>query len=381
VKTVNQGELVTLGRGTCIVDITIGGIKHRVTLRDCLYVPNAVFNLISVGRMLQREWDCVFKGSLSILGSYCEFSHKGQSLGQVPIIRNLCQLDMCFVPPTRLSTEPVPMEIAAFVERPLMWDTWHGRLGHPGGDSVKCLPIIATGVKVDKDTPLQRCEACVMAKHPHRPFPSSETPRANHMLDLIHSDVCGLFPVQTPHGKTYFIIFLDNHTHLINIQLLTSKDQALQAWTIVKNLWENHAERRVKTFHSDNGGEYIGGAFTRALQDAGIECQLTSPYAHQQNGKAERVMCTIQGRSLAMLEAAHLLKSLWGRRFSLLATYGTARSLAPYHPENTLRNGEWETARFVSPLDFWITLLGSHPSQTSDEIQTSLPSNNIHGLL
>ena len=211
-------------------------------LRDCLYAPEAVSNLISVGRMLQWGWDCVFKGSLSPSGPYCEFLHKGRSLGQVPMVGNLRQLDMCFIPPARLSAAPVTTEITAFVEQPLTWDTWHTRLGHPGGNSVKCLPIVATGVKVDKDTPLQCCEACVVAKHPRRPFPSSETPRADHMLNLIHLDICSPFPIQTPHGKLYFIIFLNDHSHLINIQLLALKDQAFQAWTIVKNLWEHHTE-------------------------------------------------------------------------------------------------------------------------------------------
>lgn len=187
-KTANQGELSTFGQGTCIVDITIGGVEHHVTLQDCLYAPEAVFNLISVGCMLQWGWDCVFKGLLLPSGPYCKFLHKGQSLRQVPMVGNLCQLDMRFIPPARLSAAPVTMEITVFVEQPLTWDTWHAHLGHPGGNSVKHLPIIATGIKVDKDTPLQHCEACIMAKHPRRPFPSSETPRANHMLDLIHSD-------------------------------------------------------------------------------------------------------------------------------------------------------------------------------------------------
>ena len=107
------------------------------------------------------------------------------------------------------------------------------------------------------------------------------------MLDLIHSNLCGPFPVRMPHGKLYFIVFLDDYTNLINVQLLSSKDQALEAWSIVKARWENHTERHVKVFRSDNGGEFISNAFTKTLQDAGIECQLSAPYAHQQNGKAE----------------------------------------------------------------------------------------------
>ena len=108
-------------------------------------------------------------------------------------------------------------------------------------------------------------------------------------------------------------MFLDDHSHLINIQLLVSKDQALEAWNIVKNLWENHTKHHVKVFCSDNGREYISTAFTKALQDAGIEHHLVLPYAHQQNSKAEQAIHTIQGHSLAMLEAVRLPKYLWGK--------------------------------------------------------------------
>jgi hypothetical protein len=91
------------------------------------------------------------------------------------------------------------------------------------------------------------------------------------MLNLIHSDLCGPFPIATPHGKYHFIIFLDDHTNLLNLQLLATKDQALEAWTLVRKRWENHAERTVKVFRSDNGGEFIGRAFTESLAAAGIE--------------------------------------------------------------------------------------------------------------
>lgn len=80
----------------------------------------------------------------------------------------------------------------------------------------------------------------------------------------------------------------------------------------MKNLWENHTERKVKVFCSDNGGEFLSAEFTKALEEAGIQRQLAAPYAHQQNGKAERAIRTIEGRSLAMLEATGLPLTLWG---------------------------------------------------------------------
>ncbi|KAG1830941.1 hypothetical protein DFJ58DRAFT_634901, partial [Suillus subalutaceus] len=71
---------------------------------------------------------------------------------------------------------------------------------------------IAKGVMVTDAMPLQQCESCIIAKHPRRPYPPSTEPKATQMLDLIHSDLCGPFPVITPHGKLHFIVFLDDYT-------------------------------------------------------------------------------------------------------------------------------------------------------------------------
>jgi hypothetical protein len=132
-------------------------------------------------------------------------------------------------------------------------------------------------------------------------------------------------PCRNTTPKHHFIIFLDDHTHLLNLQLLASKDQALEAWEIIRKHWENQSGRRVKVFRSDNGGEFIGAAFTQALTSAGITHQLPAPYAHQQNGKAERAIRTVEGRLFAMLEAADLPVTLWGEA-ALTACYLWNRS-------------------------------------------------------
>ena len=326
VKTANQGTLQTSGRGSCVVELMLNADTYCIVLKDCLHTPRALLNLFSVGRMLQYGWGCEFKGCTLALSPSCVLSHQNEVLGCVPLLNNLCYLPVRFRHPNEIhsrspmykeicasaTSEMVP-EISTFAKLQLTWDTWHARMGHPGGDIVHHLPLVATGVNVDVDVPSTRCESCIMAKHPRQPHPPSSTPCVKHILDLVHSDVCGPFPVPTPHGKLYFIIFLDDHMHLINVQLPSSKDQALEAWNIVRAKWENVAERWIKVFRSDNGGEFLSFAFKKALQDAGIEHQLSSPYSHQQNGKAERALCTLQGHALAMLEAARLPPYLWGK--------------------------------------------------------------------
>ena len=291
VQTVNHGMLCTTGRGTCIAELILGSEKYRVTLHKCLHAPEALVNLLSVGHMLEKGWDCEFRGSCGGGTAHCQLSYNGEVLGSLPLVGNLCHVNLQFIHPNELVSRTLRVKEISVVARPgTTLDLWHAWMGHPGSDLVKCLPLVATGVHIDHSAPLSRCKACIMAKHPRKPYPPSSSPCAEHMLDLIHSDLCGPFPVCTPHAKLYFIVFLDDHTHLLNVQLLASKDQALGAWRIVKSLWENHSERKVNVFRSDNGREFLSTEFTRALEEVGIEQQLAAPYAHQQNGKAERAM-------------------------------------------------------------------------------------------
>jgi hypothetical protein len=357
VKTANHGSLLTTGRGTCIAELLLGNEMFRVTLHDCLHAPGALINLLSVGRMLQRGWDCAFRGSGDGIDATCQLSYKGETLGTLPVISNLCHVNLCFLHPSVLASSVSLMtEISAVARVPVTLDLWHARMGHPGGEIVKRLPVVATGVQIDSSKPLSQCEACIIAKHPRKPYPPSKSPRALHMLDLIHSDLCGPFPIRTPHGKLYFVVFLDNHSHLLSVQLLTSKDQVLDAWKMVQALWENHAGRTVKVFHSDNGGEFISTAFSAVLADAGISRQLSAPYAHQQNGKAERAMHTLKGRLLAMLEAAGLPLTLWGEAVLTAAYLWNRTEFASLPPGRT----PFEMVNGVKPDLSHLRIFGSH---------------------
>jgi len=51
---------------------------------------------------------------------------------------------------------------------------------------------------------------------------------------------------------------------------------------------------------SDAGGEYKSKAFETMLKDRGIEILQSIPYAHQQNGRAEWVICTLMEKAESM---------------------------------------------------------------------------------
>ncbi|KIK13150.1 hypothetical protein PISMIDRAFT_119457, partial [Pisolithus microcarpus 441] len=78
-KTANQGSLDTKGYRDCVAILKLGGRRIHLRLQHCLYAPNAVVNLLSVGRMVERGWDVRFRGG----PSQCELAHKEVVLGSV----------------------------------------------------------------------------------------------------------------------------------------------------------------------------------------------------------------------------------------------------------------------------------------------------------
>jgi len=317
VKTANHGQLPTLGSGDCIALLPVGDDKFSVRFSGCLHAPSAMLNLLSVGWMVAKGWECNFRGA----PPRCDLVYRTQPLGSHLLQNNLCFLDIEFLSvdtPLPLLKSPVPL--SAFTRISPTSDLWHARLGHVGGDAATHVDRFANGADVDSSSPLSVCELCIIGKHARQPFHPSETQRSSDFLDLVHADVAGPMPVLTPHGKRYFLVILDDYTHVLDIHLLATKDQALEAWEITRRRWENKYSRKIKTFQTDNGGEFVNSAFVAALTAAGISHQFSVPYMHQQNGKAERVIRTIEGRVLAMLHFVGLSQTYWGEA-ALTAAY------------------------------------------------------------
>jgi hypothetical protein len=171
VKTANHGRLPTSGHGDCVADLCIGGKTRRLRLTNCLHAPGAMVNLLSVGYMVEKGWAVNFLPG----PARCQLIFQSKCIGEIPMTGKLVFLDLQFVRPTAASPS-LSWELSAFARVPVTWDLWHARMGHPSGDAVKHLPLIAKGIIVTDTTPLQHCESCIVAKHPRHPYP----PLLNH---------------------------------------------------------------------------------------------------------------------------------------------------------------------------------------------------------
>ena len=47
-------------------------------------------------------------------------------------------------------------------------------------------------------------------------------------LELVHDDLCGPITLATNGGQRYFLLFMDDYSHYMWLQLLTSKDEAAE---------------------------------------------------------------------------------------------------------------------------------------------------------
>ena len=64
---------------------------------------------------------------------------------------------------------------------------------------------------------------------------------------------------------------------------------------------EKATKRKIRTFRTDNGGEYTSSQFENYLKAEGIRHKLTVPKTPQQNGVAEQLNRTLVEMVRSML--------------------------------------------------------------------------------
>ena len=205
-------------------------------------------------------------------------------------------------------------------------DIWHKRFGHLGVGSLQRLARekFADGFDFDASQKLKFCETCPLGKQHRTKFPSSST-RADEPFDLVHSDLCGKVNVKSESGAEYFLSFIDDKTRYVWSYALSRKDQVFEKFREWKTLIEKSTGRRLKTFRSDNGGEFTSKEFESYLKAEGIRHELTIPNNPEQNGVAERMNRTLVETVRSMLVNSNLPCTFWAEALST-ATYLRNRS-------------------------------------------------------
>jgi len=193
---------------------------------------------------------------------------------------------------------------------------WHSRLGHPSFAVVQqvlsknSIPFVAD---LNKETV---CDACQKGKSHQLPYPRS-TSISLSPLELVFSDVWG--PAPTSVGKnSYYVSFIDDFSKFTWIYFLRHKSKVFQKFHEFQAMVERQFDRKILAMQTDWGGEYQKpNAFFQCI---GISHHVSCPYAHQQNGSAERKHRHIVEVGLSLLAHASMPLKFWDEAF-ITATY------------------------------------------------------------
>jgi hypothetical protein len=80
--------------------------------------------------------------------------------------------------------------------------------------------------------------------------------RSTATLEIIHTDICGLFSVKSVDGYDSFITFTDDYSRYGYIYPIKERSEALDKFKIFKAEVENQHDKRIKIVWFDHGGEY-----------------------------------------------------------------------------------------------------------------------------
>ena len=167
--------------------------EKEMVLRNLHYVPNYEVNLLSVNRCIKFGHKFMFnKNDVKLMSSHGP---------QVDLIKEsgLFHLRITFQGSSECHSTTHNTSKAAIKGG---IDLWHQRLGHLNKDDVKRTIGCEDNLK-------EACETYALGKQSSKPVPKETKNKAQKLLELVHSDILGLFEVHSLNGSRYVIIFTD----------------------------------------------------------------------------------------------------------------------------------------------------------------------------
>ena len=222
----DESKAPVKGKGKILIRAKDGSHQY---ISDVYNVPNLKSNILSVGQLLEKNYDIHFKDRSATIRN-----PEGKLIAKVPMTKNRMFL---------LNIQHDEAKCLKSCLKDHSW-LWHMRYGHLNFGDLKLLSSKGMVKGLDQiDHPNQVCEGCLLEKHARSSFPKEATSRAKEPLQLIHTDLCG--PITPPsHGKNlYFMLFIDDFSRKTWVYFLKEKSQAFEAFKTFKAIYGRKGER------------------------------------------------------------------------------------------------------------------------------------------
>jgi hypothetical protein len=176
---------------------------------------------------------------------------------------------------------------------------------------------------------LDYCIDCIKGKYAKQ-VKKGEAKQSTEILEIIHTYICGSFPVKSVDGFDSFIIFTDDFSCYDYIYLIKERSEVLNKFKIFKAEVENQHDIKIKVVRFDRGREYynrhtpygqVPAPFARFLQENGIVAQYSMSNDPQQNRVVERLNRALMDMVRSMLSYSMLPISLWMGALKPLFTF------------------------------------------------------------
>ncbi|KAM2728531.1 hypothetical protein EV1_000013 [Malus domestica] len=308
-KPLSNGEMVVrVGNGTKISAKATGTYMLNLPsgevleLKNCLYFPSCIKNLISISKLL-RDGHSVLFDKMS-----CTLYLNGRIISHGNMIEGLFHLETnsgmhCIA--SRNTSKPKRAREEVNQEK-----MWHLKLGHVNLEKIHKMSKDGYIHPLSNDR-MGTCECCLKGKMTKSPF-TGKGERATEILGLIHTDVCGPMSTTSRGGFSYYITFTDDHSRFGYVYLMKYKSESFERFKEFKNEVEKQTGKQIKILRSDRGGEYLSNEFLDYLKECGIISQWTPPGTPQLNGVSERRNRTLMNMVRSMMSSADLPVTLWG---------------------------------------------------------------------
>lgn len=304
VKVANNKIIQVVGVGVIDVEAFVDGKWVDRQITDVYYIPELRRNLLSVGALLKRGFRMVYENDS------CEIRSRSNDITAVGQMKN------------GLFHMKIRVKKQQECNSATVNDTklWHERLGHLNLQSLKETDKLnaVSGMQINHSTEFF-CEACEYGKQACKSHPSSSRLKTSKPGEMVHSDLCGPMPVESPRGSRYFILFKDDCTGFRTVYFMRHKSEAFSKFKEYEALTYKQTGNELKILRSDNGTEYLSNSFQDFLREKGIIHQRSAPYTQQQNGKAEREIRTLVESARSMIFAKNVPTELWSEAINTAA--------------------------------------------------------------
>lgn len=291
-----------IGEGTVKCIDGDGNVKE-VTFKDVLYIPTLDSGLVSVSKLTQKGFEVRFiASSCNIVNATGTVEASGELNGNMFVLKTADE--------AKLSAEC--HEVLQHLSN--CQHIWHRRFGHRDPAVLERIKAkeLGAGFEVQDCGIRNVCEHCMAGKSARIPFPKVSENRAERILDLVHTDVCGPIKSTTPGGSRYLMTLIDDFSRYTVVCLLRQKSDAAGCIQRFVAHVKNRFGRAPCVIRSDGGGEYVNHELKQFYEKEGIQAQFTAAYSPQQNGVAERKNRTLQEMATCMLLDAGLDRKYWG---------------------------------------------------------------------